>query len=98
MEITRRAQGGETVKRTMVGCSPETHSNNSITMGDAMKRILAAVLSVAMLFAFTPVTDAAPCPPEVGHAKDLLGKKAAVKDPDVQAPRSLAGARQDIQA
>ena len=59
-----------------------------------MKRVLAAVMSLAVVLTFAPVVGAAPCPPEVGQAKDLLNKKAQ----DVKAPRSLAGAHQDLQA
>ena len=42
----------------------------------AMKRFLAAVMSVAVMVAFVPVSDAASCPPEVAQAKELLAKKA----------------------
>lgn len=58
-----------------------------------MKRALAVVMSIAIVFAFTPVVDAAPCPPEVAQAKDMLAKKGG--SASVQAPRSLAGARQE---
>src|SRR3989449_6533703 len=58
-----------------------------------MKRLLATIMSVMALIAFVPMADAAaPCPPEVSKAKELLNQKSA------QAPRSLAGARgQDVQ-
>ncbi|MBI2160464.1 MAG: hypothetical protein HYU25_08835, partial [Candidatus Rokubacteria bacterium] len=59
-----------------------------------MKRFLAAIMSVAVFGALAPAVDAqSPCPPEVAQAKQLLSKGQ-----DVQAPRSLAGARQDTQA
>ncbi|HXD99054.1 MAG TPA: hypothetical protein VN646_21060, partial [Candidatus Acidoferrum sp.] len=50
---------------------------------------------------FTPVGEAqTSCPAEVSKAKELLAMKGSVaKGQDVQAPRSLAGARgQDTQA
>ncbi len=62
-----------------------------------MTKMLAVLMSVATLAVFTPVSEAANCPPEVAQAKNLLAKKTASAQ-SVQAPRSLAGARQDIQA
>jgi hypothetical protein len=61
---------------------------------------MAAVMSVAVLVALAPVVDAqSACPPEVAKAKTMLTQKGGVaKGQDIQAPRSLAGARQDIQA
>src|SRR5262244_3935106 len=63
-----------------------------------MKKLLAAVLSVAVALTLSPALSSAQsssCPAEVTHAKDLLSKKtASVKPDDIQAPRSLAGARQ----
>src|SRR3989442_6083711 len=58
-----------------------------------MKRLLATIMSVMALIAFVPMADAAaPCPPEVSKANELMNQKSA------QAPRSLAGARgQDVQ-
>src|SRR3990172_4578682 len=65
--------------------------------GTLMKKVLAAIMSVAFLGAMTPMADAqSPCPPEVAQAKAMISKIA--KSQDVQAPRSLAGARQDVQA
>src|SRR3989454_6063981 len=62
-----------------------------------MKRFFAAIMSVAVFAALAPVADAqSQCPAEVGQAKAMLQKVS--KAQDVQAPRSLAGARQDIQA
>ncbi len=61
-----------------------------------MKKVMAAVMGVAFALAMTPMSEAASCPPEVAQAKEMLNKKAAIaRGQDVQAPRSLAGARQD---
>src|SRR2546428_2340104 len=51
---------------------------------------------MALVFAFSPMSEAATCPAEVGQAKEMLSKKGSAAN--VQAPRSLAGARQDLQA
>ena len=63
-----------------------------------MKKLFAAVLSVAVATSLTPAVisaQAATCPAEVAQAKEMLSKKqvASVNNQDVQAPRSLAGAR-----
>ena len=61
-----------------------------------MKKLFAAVLSVAVALSLSPAMGTAQtnCPAEVAQAKDMLSKKtASVKPDDVQAPRSLAGAR-----
>jgi hypothetical protein len=61
-----------------------------------MKRLFAAVLSVAVGLSLSPALGTAQsnCPAEVTQAKDMLSKKtASVKPEDIQAPRSLAGAR-----
>jgi hypothetical protein len=61
-----------------------------------MKKLFAAVLSVAVGLSLSPAMGAAQtsCPAEVAQAKDMLSKKTAmVKPDDIQAPRSLAGAR-----
>ena len=60
-----------------------------------MKRLFATLMSVAVLAAFTPVSEAqTSCPAEVTKAKEMLAKRSAVaKGQDAQAPRSLAGAR-----
>jgi hypothetical protein len=66
-----------------------------------MKRLFATLMSVAVMATFTPVGEAqTSCPAEVSKAKELLAMKGSVaKGQDVQAPRSLAGARgQDTQA
>src|SRR5215813_5451448 len=62
-----------------------------------MKRFLAAIMSVAVVATVAPVVDAqTQCPAEVSQAQAMLKKVS--KAQDVQAPRSLAGARQDIHA
>src|SRR5262245_11825157 len=60
-----------------------------------MKRLFATLMSVAVLAAFTPVSEAqTSCPAEVSKAKEMLAKKSTVaKATETQAPRSLAGAR-----
>jgi hypothetical protein len=66
-----------------------------------MKKLFAALMSVAVIGAFTPVEAQTPsCPPEVAKAKDMLSKQGTIaRGQDVQAPRTLAGARgQDVQA
>ncbi|HEV8532277.1 MAG TPA: hypothetical protein VGT00_12725 [Methylomirabilota bacterium] len=64
-----------------------------------MKKLLAAVLSVAVALSLSPALSSAQsssCPAEVTQAKDMLSKKtASVKPDEIQAPRSLAGARQN---
>src|SRR5204863_164194 len=61
-----------------------------------MKRFFAAIVSVAVLGALAPTVDAqSSCPCEVQQAKEMFAKVA--KAPEVQAPRTLAGARQDTQ-
>src|SRR3989442_238024 len=61
------------------------------------KRFFAAIMSVAVFAALAPVAGAqSQCPAEVGQAQAMLQKVSKVQD--VQAPRSLAGARQDPQA
>ena len=65
-----------------------------------MRKLLATLMSFFLFVSLSPmvVEAASPCPPEVQAAKNLLGKQVA-KSQDVQAPRSLAGARsQDVQA
>src|SRR5206468_8957449 len=66
-----------------------------------MKKLMAAatVVSVAFVSAFVPMADAqSACPPEVTKAKEMLAQKTVAKGQDIQAPRSLAGARQEVQA
>jgi hypothetical protein len=78
-----------------------------------MKRVFATITSIAFFAALTPVAGAQTqqCPAEVGQAQAMLQKVSKTTWPlndvigtgqqDVQAPRSLAGARsstQDVQA
>src|SRR5207247_399246 len=68
---------------------------------NAMKKLMAAatVVSVAFVSAFVPMADAqSACPPEVTKAKEMLAQKIVAKGQDIQAPRTLAGARQEVQA
>ena len=62
-----------------------------------MKKFFAAIMSVAVFAVLAPVADAqSQCPAEVSQAQAMLKKVS--KAQEVQAPRSLAGARQDVQA
>jgi hypothetical protein len=66
-----------------------------------MKTLFAVVLGVAMITLVSPGLGLAQstCPAEVDQAKEMLSKKmASVKPEDVQAPRAMAGARQDVGA
>jgi hypothetical protein len=72
-----------------------------------IKRVFAAITSVAFFAALAPGAGAQTqqCPAEVGQAQAMLQKVSkttqAARGQDVQAPRSLAGARsstQDVQA
>src|SRR6267142_1956675 len=61
-----------------------------------MKRLLAGLLSAFAIATFATATveaQTASCPPEVAKAKEQLSMRTAKTD-TVQAPRSLAGARQ----
>src|SRR6266540_1130691 len=63
-----------------------------------MKKLFATVLSVAVAMSLSPAltsAQSASCPAEVAQAKEMLSKKqvASINSQDVQAPRSLAGAR-----
>src|SRR5213592_121238 len=64
--------------------------------GRKMKRLFAVIMSVAVFGALAPTVEAQSSCPEVEQAKAMFSKVA--KAQDVQAPRSLAGARQDQQA
>src|SRR6185295_14654530 len=64
-----------------------------------MKKAISAALSFAFLVSFSPTVgsvQAASCP-DVDAAKAMLKQMTARTD-EVQAPRSLAGARQDVQS
>ncbi|HET9490394.1 MAG TPA: hypothetical protein VFR64_11640 [Methylomirabilota bacterium] len=66
-----------------------------------MKKVLAGFVSVMFFASLAAVSEAQNCPPEVAKAKQVLSQKAgmAKTQQDIQAPRSLAGARgQDAQA
>src|SRR5256885_5165346 len=75
---------------------------------DAMKRVLAGLMSAFAIAVFATATVEAQtpsCPPEVAKAKEQLNMRTAKAD-TVQAPRALAGSRpsneaprgQDVQA
>ena len=58
-----------------------------------MKKLLAAVLSVAVAVTLSPALSSAQsssCPAEVTQAKDLLSKKTASVKPDSCAVRAVA--------
>src|SRR3982074_1619725 len=84
---------GESVGRAAVG--PITYMERTNTM----KKLLATVLSVAAALTRSPALSSAQSSrstAELPHAKALLSKKTPWVRPDViQAPRSLAGARQN---
>jgi len=67
-----------------------------------MKRCLVVMLGFVLAVPALPDLGTAQtaCPPEVEQAKEMLNQKqkAEVKPEDVAAPRSMAGARQDIQS
>src|SRR5438034_315715 len=58
-----------------------------------MKRLFAVIMSVAVFGALAPTVDAQSACPEVEQAKEMFSKVA--KAQDVQAPRTLAGERQE---
>jgi len=63
-----------------------------------MKKLFAGILGAAVITLVSPglILAQANCPAEVDQAKEMLSKKmASVKPEDVQAPRAMAGARQD---
>ncbi|HAM55223.1 MAG TPA: hypothetical protein DCQ64_07375, partial [Candidatus Rokubacteria bacterium] len=67
-----------------------------------MKKLFATLTSFVFVVSLSATVSAAEpsCPPEVASAKTMLQKKQRLaKSQDVQAPRSLAGAKtQDVQA
>src|SRR5262245_27584121 len=67
---------------------------------ETMKKAFAVLMSVVFFASLAGLAEAQNCPPEVAKAKQLLTQKSGVaKGQEVQAPRSLAGARvQDPQA
>src|SRR5258708_29144931 len=78
-----------------VGRKSETQSERTET---TMRKFLAATMSVVTVFSLSATVGMAQTTscPEVASAKAMLTQTA--KSQDVQAPRSLAGARQDVQA
>src|SRR6266481_839709 len=88
---TRGPRGGARVE-TRSGVKTQSERT------DSMKKVLASVLSVVTMVSLSATAGMAQtsCPPEVASAKAMLTQTA--KSQDVQAPRSLAGARQDVQA
>src|SRR6059036_1425983 len=91
---------------SVAGRSRSLHTREEMEKS-MMKRFFAAIMSVAVIAALAPVAGAqSQCPAEVGQAQAMLQKAAkpqqqAARGQDVQAPRSLAGARsstQDVQA
>src|SRR5436190_5178169 len=73
------------------GSRPEAHQHALEKDRDTtMKRLFATLMSVAVLAAFTPVSEAqTSCPAEVSKAKELLAKKGSMaKSTETQAPRS----------
>src|SRR2546427_127019 len=78
-----------------MGVAPVINHPNQIGR-DAMKRVLAGLMSAFAIATFAVATVEAQtpsCPPEVAKAKQQLNLRSA-KGQDIQAPRSLAGARQ----
>src|SRR5258706_14180264 len=77
-----------------VGKRSETQSERTET---TMRKLLAATMSVVTVLSLSATVGMAQttsCPAEVAQAKAML-----TKSQDIQAPRSLAGARsQDVQA
>src|SRR5256712_2349 len=78
-----------------MGVAPVINHPNQIGRDD-MKRVLAGLMSAFAIATFATATveaQTASCPPEVAKAKEQLSMRTAKAD-TVQAPRSLAGARQ----
>ncbi|MFQ5946905.1 MAG: hypothetical protein ACE5NC_11790, partial [Anaerolineae bacterium] len=65
-----------------------------------MKKLFSVLLTFLLVVSLSPaVGDAYPlCTPEVKAAKDLLSKRLMARGEEVQAPRSLAGSRSELQA
>jgi len=68
-----------------------------------MKKLFAGAVSIAVLLSLSPAVSLAQskCPAEVAQAKEMLSKSkkvASVKPEDIQAPRTMAGARQEVAA
>ena len=66
-----------------------------------MKALLVATVAIVLAVPALPDLGGAQsgCPSEVEQAKEMLKQKtAAISPDDVQAPRAMAGARQDVQS
>jgi hypothetical protein len=66
-----------------------------------MNKLFPGILGAALVMLVSPglISAQSNCPAEVDQAKEMLSKKmASVKPEDVQAPRTMAGARQDVGA
>ena len=66
-----------------------------------MKALLVATVAIVLAVPALPDLGEAQsgCPSEVDQAKEMLKQKtAAISPDDVQAPRAMAGARQDVQS
>src|SRR5437667_9756153 len=97
-DSTRRMKGGLKPAGSVRNHSEErrTTPQQRKRNGRKMKRLFAVIMSVAVFGALAPTVDAQSACPEVEQAKEMVSKVA--KAQDVQAPRTLAGARQDQQA
>src|SRR5215475_13891877 len=65
------------------------------------KTLLVAILGIVLAVPALPDLGAAQsgCPTEVDQAKEMLKQKSAAINPDdVQVPRAMAGARQDVES
>ena len=64
-----------------------------------MRCLLTTLAASAALVTLTAVSEAqVGCPTEIGHAKELLGRKGGLRaDESAQPPRSLAGARKETE-
>src|SRR5690349_2772490 len=99
---------GDALGRRPIGVAPVNRNDLNQTEGDAMKRVFAGLMTAFAFAAFTTATvdaQTASCPAEVAKAKEQLNMRAAKSSDAIQAPRSLAGAReiqaprgQDVQA
>src|SRR5881628_1452850 len=99
----RRFRCADSTRRMKGGWLGRNHSEERRTTPQQrkrnrrkMKRLFAVIMSVAVFGALAPTVDAQSACPEVEQAKEMFIKVA--KAQDVQAPRTLAGARQDQQA
>src|SRR5437667_4107899 len=96
-DSTRRVKGGlKPAGSKGTQCERRTTPQQRKRNGRKMKRLFAVIMSVAVFGALAPTVDAQSACPEVEQAKEMFSKVA--KAQNVQAPRTLAGARQDQQA